>query len=268
MSFDYRDAKSEKPRRSKNFWTPIWITAIISAGGIAFSVGQYLTEQQWADADQNALAVDSMSSPRFALAEAERQLLDDRIDFAVYRDLLRGALGRADPEVRSAAYQSIHRVLAAGRGCSDALKKELASMPTQVFIRASDQGASAAQDIEQKLKRRDTAVVIQETQNPSNKISKTEVLCYDQEVCKQSGQAVVNLLREDGYDASGPTQKDGTESSYSNRIDVELAELKTAAPVKPVKKAVVVKVKARQHPKAAQPPLVAQEEAGAPIASR
>ncbi len=247
------------PCRSKNFWTPIWITAVIGAGGIAFSVGQYLTQQQWAEADKNALAVDSMSSPRFALAEAERQLLDERIDFAVYRDLLRGALGRADPEVRSAAYQSIHRVLAAGRGCSDALKKELASMPTQVFIRASDQGASAAQDIEQKLKRRDTAVVIQETQNPSNKISKTEVLCYDQDVCKQSGQSVVNLLREEGYDASGPTQKDGTESSYTNRIDIQLAEVKASKPVKPAKKPLVAKAKAAPRPKVAQPPVVAQE---------
>jgi hypothetical protein len=260
MSVDYRDARIEKPHRSRNFWTPIWVAAIVCAGGVAFWAGQYLTQQQWADADQNALAVDSMSSPRFALAEAERQLLDDRIDFAVYRDLLRGALGRADPEVRSAAYQSIHRVLAAGRGCSDALKKELASMPTQVFIRTSDQGASAAQDIEQKLKRRDTAVVIQETQNPSNKISKTEVLCYDQDVCKQSGQAVVNLLREDGYDASGPTQKDGTESSYTNRIDIQLAEMKASTPVKSVKKAIMVKVKARRlHPKEPAPPVVAQE---------
>ena len=260
MSIDYRDVRSEKPRRSRNFWTPIWIAAMVSAGGIAFTAGQYLTEQQWADADQNALAVDSMSSPRFALAEAERQLLDDRIGFAVYRDLLRGALGRPDPEVRSAAYQSIHRVLAAGRGCSDALKKELASMPTQVFIRATDQGASAAQDIEQKLKRRDTAVVIQEAQNPSSKISKTEVLCYDQDVCKQSGQSVVNLLREEGYDASGPTQKDGTESSYTNRIDIQLAEMKASTPVKPGKKANVLKVKVLRHQKAPPPPPVVAQE--------
>ena len=46
MSVDYRDARIEKPRRSRNFWTPIWITAIIGAGGIAFSAGQYLTQQQ------------------------------------------------------------------------------------------------------------------------------------------------------------------------------------------------------------------------------
>ncbi len=258
MSFDYRDARSEKPRRSKNFWTPIWITAIIIVGGIAFSVGEYLTQQQWANSEQNALAVNSMNNPRFALAEAERQLLDDRIDFAVYRDLLRGALGRADPEVRSAAYQSIHRVLAAGRGCSEALKRELASMPTQVFIRTSDHGGSAAQDIEQKLKRRDTAVVIQETQNPNNKIAKTQVLCYDQDVCKQSGQAVVNLLQEEGYDASGPTLKDGAESSYVNRIDVQLAEAKVSKPGKPARKAMVAKAPPR-HPKEAQPPRVAQE---------
>jgi hypothetical protein len=225
-------------------------------GGTAFLIGQYLTEQQWADADKNALAADSMGNPRFALVEAERELLDDRIDFTVYRNLLREALSRADPEVRSAAYQSIHHVLAADRGCSDALKKELASMPTQVFIRTSDQGASAAQDIEQKLKRRDTAVVIQETQSPGAKISKTEVLCYDQRVCKESGQLVVNLLREEGYDASGPTPKDD-ESSYANRVDVQLAEVKASQPVKPAKKPVMVK--APHLPKAAQPGLVAQE---------
>ncbi len=132
MSTDTRDQRSEKPHRSKNFWMPIWITGIICVGGIAFSVGQYLTQQQWAEADNNALAADSMENPRYALAEAERELLDDRIDFPLYRDLLRGALNRADPEVRSAAYQSIHRVLASGRGCANALKKELASMPTQM----------------------------------------------------------------------------------------------------------------------------------------
>ena len=256
MSTDTRDQRSEKPHRSKSFWTPIWITGIICVGGIAFSVGQYLTQQQWAEADNNALAADSMENPRYALAEAERELLDDRIDFPLYRDLLRGALNWADPEVRSAAYQSIHRVLASGRGCANALKKELASMPTQVFIRTSDQDASAAQDVEQKLKRRDTAVVILETQNPGAKISKTEVLCYDQHVCKESGQSVVNLLHEEGYDASGPTQMDGAES-YANRVDVQLAEVKASKPVKPGKKPVVVK--APHLPKAAQPGLVAQE---------
>ena len=63
MSVDYRDARSENPRRSKNFWTPIWITAVIGAGGIAFSVGQYLTQQQWAEADKNALAVELDEQP-------------------------------------------------------------------------------------------------------------------------------------------------------------------------------------------------------------
>ena len=63
MSIDYRDVRSEKPRRSRNFWTPIWIAAIVSAGGIAFTAGQYLTEQQWADDSQDALAVEAMRSP-------------------------------------------------------------------------------------------------------------------------------------------------------------------------------------------------------------
>ena len=256
MSTDYRDTRIDGSRRSKYFMAPVWVAAACGAGFALFCLGECFVQQQWADASKGALAVDAMSSPSFALAEAERELLDDRIDFAVYRDLLRGALSRPDYQVRSAAYQSIHRVLASGRGCADALKKELASMPTQVFIRTSDQGASSAQDVEQKLKRRDTAVVIQETQNPSNKISKTEVLCYDQDVCKQAGQSVVNLLREEGYDASGPTQKDGTEASYTNRIDIQLADATKSKPSKP-NKAVVAR--AAHHPKAAQPRLVAQE---------
>jgi hypothetical protein len=257
MSVDYRDARIEKPRRSRNFWTPIWITAIIGAGGIAFSAGQYLTQQQWGDDSKASLAIEAMRSPSGALDEAERQLLADRIDFSVYRDLLRAALSRTDSEVRNAAYRSIHTVLASDRGYAELLKKELASMPTQVFIVATLGSASDAQDIEQKLKRRETAVVIQD---PSAKaISKTQVLCHGQDICKQSGQSVIDVLHEEGYQIDEPKLGDTSTMALANWIEIQLAETKPGKTSKPLKPSKSVIAKARRHPKEPAPPVVAQE---------
>jgi hypothetical protein len=255
MLTDTKDARSEKPRRSKNFWTPIWITAVGCAGVTAFLLGQYLIQQQWDDDSKAAIAVDAMRSPSEALEEAERQLMADRIDFSVYRDLLRAAARRTDSEVRNAAYRSIHAVLASDRGYADLLKKELASWPTQVFIVATRGSASDAEDIEQKLKRRETAMVIQD---PSVKaISKTQVLCHDQDVCKQAAPSVINLLHEEGYEVEEPKLGDASTTPLNNWIEIELAEVKASNPGKPAKKPIVAK--AVQHPKGAQPRLVAQE---------
>lgn len=255
MSTDAKDARSEKPRRSANFWTPIWITAIGCASVVAFLLGQYVIQQQWGDESKAVLAIEAMRSPSDALEEAERQLLADRIDYSIYRDLLREALSRTDPEVRNAAYRSIHAVLASDRGYADLLKKELAALPTQVFIVATRESASDAQDIEQKLMRRETAMVIQD---PSVKaIAKTQVLCHDQDVCKQTAPSVINLLHEEGYEVEEPKLGDASTTPLNNWIEIQLAELKVNKPSKPGRKALVVT--APRHTKEAQPGLVAQK---------
>ncbi len=257
MFSDYRDVRNEKPRRSRNFWTPIWITAIVGAGGIAFTAGQYLTEQQWDDDSTISLAIEAMENPSRALDEAERQLLADRIDFSVYQNLLRAALSRTDSEVRNAAYRSIHTVLASDRGYAELLKKELASMPTQVFIVATQGNVSDAQDIEQKLKRRETAMVIQD--RSAKAINKTQVLCHGQDVCKQSGQSVIDVLHEEGYQIDEPKQGDTSAMALANWIEIQLAETKPSKTSKPLKPSKSVLAKGKHHPKELAPPVVAQQ---------
>ncbi len=249
-----RDAHGDRTRRPKGFWAPVLVFGAVVGGIGCFYFGQNTKEEQRSSEDKTTLAVTAMRSPSEALENAERQLMADRIDLPVYRDLLQAALSRSEYEVRNAAYQSIRRVVASGRAYGEHLKKWLPSLPTEVFITTSDKGA--AQDIEERLKRRDTNVVIQEDGKP---VRKTRVFCYDQDVCKQTAPSVVNLLREAGYEVEQATLGEASATS-SNRIDIHLADLKVSAPVKPVKKAIVVKVKAqRLHPKEPALPVVAQE---------
>jgi hypothetical protein len=159
--------------------------------------------------------------------------------------------------VRQAAYQSIHRVLASGHTSAERLKNWLPSLPTEVFITTSDKGA--AQDIEEKLKRRDTTVVIQEPRNPNKQITKTQVLCYDQQVCKQSGPSVIDLLHAEGYEVDQAKLSDASATSYINRIEVELPEAKPEPNKGKLGKPGKKPVANTRHPKGAQPGLIAQE---------
>jgi hypothetical protein len=144
------------------------------------------------------------------------------------------ALSRQDPEVRNAANQSIATVLNSNLAFADDLKKELASMPTQVFVVTSHAGEDRGLDIEQKLKRRETVVVTHETRDPKIKeINKTEVFCYDQDACKQAAQSVFNLLQEEGFKVNGPTPRDAGTTLFKKRVEVVLADEKKSEPNKP-----------------------------------
>jgi hypothetical protein len=250
-----RDASADKACRRLRFWAPVFVFAAVVGGIGSFYFGQMANDAKRSAEDRAALAVKAISSPSYALEEAEREQRDGHIEFSVYRDLLGAALSRPDSEVRQAAYQSIHRVLASGYTSAERLKNWLPSLPTEVFIMTSDKGA--ARDIEEKLKRRDTTVVIQESQNLNKQISKTQVFCYDQDVCKQTAPAVVDLLHEEGYQVDQAKFSDANATtSYINRIEIELPEARIGKPEKPAKKPVA---KAPRHPKPAQPGLVAQE---------
>jgi hypothetical protein len=245
----HRDLNSDRPRRSIGFWAPVLVFGAVVGGIGSFYYGQLTKEAQRAGEDKTTLAVMAMRSPSEALESAERQLMADRIDFSVYRDLLQAALSRSDYQVRNVAYQSIHRVAVSGRGYGERLKKWLPSLPTEVFITTSDKGA--VQDVEEKLKRRGSNVVIQEDGRP---IRKTQVFCYDQDVCKQTAPSVVNLLREAGYSVEQAKLGEGIATS-SNRIDIQLAAMKAIKPVKTAGKPSVAKP--RRHPNEA-PPVVAE----------
>ena len=250
----HRDAHASGPRRRTYFWAPLFVFAAAAGGIVSFEYGQVSQEAERSGEDKTTLAVTAMRSPSEALEDAERQLMADRIDFPVYRDLLQAALSRGDSQVRNVAYQSIHRVLVSGRTSGDRLKKWLPTLPTEVFITTSDK--NAGQNLEEKLKRRDTSVVIQEPHNPSKQINKTEVLCYDQDVCKQTAPSVVGLLHEEGYEVDQAKLTDAGAAS-ANRIEIQLAEVNAGKPVKRAKKPALAK--APRYPKEAQQGLVAQE---------
>ena len=247
----HRDPSADRPRRSIGFWAPVLVFGAVVGGIGSFYYGQLTKEAQRAGEDKTTLAITAIRSPSEALENAERQLMGDRIDFQVYRDLLQAALSRSDYQVRNVAYQSIRRVAASGRAYGEHLKKWLPSLPTEVFITTADKGA--AQDVEEKLRRRDTNVVIQEDGKP---ISKTQVFCYDQDVCKQSAPSVVNVLREAGYAVEPAKLGDGA-GAFANRIDIQLAGVKAVNPAKPARKTHIAKP--RPHPKEAQPAVVARE---------
>lgn len=244
-----RDGHPGRRCRQIYFWAPVVIFVAVAGGIGLFEYGQYLKDEQRSSEDRNAFAVMVMGNPSYGLQEAERRLMDGHIEFSFYRDLVEAALSRSEYQVRNSAYQSIHRVVASGRTYGERLKKWLPSLPAEVFITTSDK--DAAQDVEEKLKRRDTNVVIQENGKP---VSKTQVFCYDQDVCKQTAPSVINVLREAGYEVDQAKLSDGSAAS-PNRIDVQLAEVKASKPVKPAKKPVVK----AHHPKEASPGLVAQE---------
>jgi hypothetical protein len=249
MSSSY--ARIDTPRRSTLFWAPVFIFAAVAGGVGIFEYGQVTEERERSGADHVMLAVTAVRDPADALQVAERQLVSGTIEFGVYRDLLQAALSRSDYQLDNAAYGSIQRVLANGRSSGERLKKWLPSLPTEVFITTSDK--DAAHDIEQKLKRPGTDVVIAAAGKP---FGKTQVSCYDQDVCKQTAPAVVNLLHEQGYDVDPVKVSDGS-AGLGNRIDIQLAELTVSKPSKPASKPVIAK--AAHHPKEKRPRLVAQE---------
>jgi hypothetical protein len=226
---------SQRPRYSRYFWTPVYLFLGLCVGLALLVLGGYIVLQQWAEDDYADLVVATMQSPSAGLSRAEALLLEDRIDFALYRDLLRTALVHQDADLRSAANQSIANVLGSGRAFADVLKTELAAMPPQVFIMTTrtDAGVSGGQTLEVELKERGVDVVSRKARDPAG-ISKTQVVCYDRSECKETAQSVVNLLREWGYDVADAKPGDNVEDSAMildrKRVDVVLADIKRTGP--------------------------------------
>ena len=226
-------AGDKRPRYSKYFWVPIWILLAGCAIAGSFLLGGIVIEQQRLLDDNADLAVEATHNLSGALIEATERLTEKtkkHIEFPLYLNLLQEALGGKDSEVRDAAYQSINMVLNSHLALAKDLKGALASMPTQIFIVTSKEGASAGENFEQKLKNRMSAVVIPETRDVE--ISNTEVHCYDSDVCNQTVPAVINLLKEEGYDVSDvrdPTKPEEG-APFKNRIEIILPDPKKNVP--------------------------------------
>ena len=245
MSTVLRDAGAARPRKSNYFWTPVYAALLACAGVLLFEVSEYQNQQERSIEDANDLAVRAMGNPSEALKVAEQRLEAGRIDFPLYRDMLKKALSQQDPDVHVAAFESMDKLLALKLASAKDLRNDLASWPAQVLITTTEAGGSAGTNIEAELKIRGIPVVVQKTGYPKE-ISKTEVYCYEPDTCKQTAQSVVDVLQEKGYpiakpiqpgdglDSVGPAENDNAEKLFQmKRIEIVLADDKKSQPNKP-----------------------------------
>ncbi|TGQ35035.1 peptidoglycan-binding domain-containing protein [Mesorhizobium sp. M00.F.Ca.ET.216.01.1.1] len=201
-----RESETQRRKYPKHFWTPVWVCIAFVVLASIYELGDYFRDQVWKGEYRDRLAVAAMRSPGDALNMAEDGVEKDFIQFPVYRDLLASALSRGDGDARGMALNSIANVLAYGGVFSDDLRTWFHSKPPQVFIYArKDIDQSVGQTLEEELKQHGMDVVGRGAREP-DKITKTVVYCYEENVCNQSARLVVSLLQGQGYEAEGPTQ--------------------------------------------------------------
>jgi putative peptidoglycan binding protein len=204
-----REPETQRTRRPKGFWTPVLVFTALVGIFTVFGFGDFLSDQQWESEYRDRLAVAAMRSPGDALNMAEEGVEQGRLDFPVYRELLASALSREDGDARGMALKSMASVLAYGGAFSNDLRKWFQSKPPQVFIYVrKDIDESVARTLEEELKQHGMDVVGRGAYEPNN-ITKTVVFCYEETVCNQSAQFVVNLLLGRGYEAEGPRNDKG-----------------------------------------------------------
>jgi hypothetical protein len=123
----------------------------------------------------------------------------DRIEFTVYRNLLRAALAEQSSGARRVAFRSIRDVLQYGGGFADDLRAELQSMAPQIFLITSTNpaGKQAGDSLADELRNAGMAIAGRESLDPAQ-ISESKVACYSADTCKDA-KALVPLLRLKGY---------------------------------------------------------------------
>jgi hypothetical protein len=138
-------------------------------------------------------------SPASALEWAAEGVKHDRIEFAIYRNLLRAALADQSSSARSIAFRSIRDVLQDGGGFADDLRAELQSMAPQIFLVTSsnEAGKHAGDTLADELRSAGMAIAGRETLDPAQ-INDSKVACYSADTCKDA-KALLPLLRSEGY---------------------------------------------------------------------
>jgi hypothetical protein len=206
-------------RHSRNFMAPVWIALALSGMGVAFVVGGYLIADDWSRQDKITLDVFKTASPSSALDYAAEAVKHDRIEFGVYRDLLRATLAEQDAQARSLAFRSIRDVLQYGGAFADDLKAELKGMAPQVFITTTTSKPSieAGNALETELRDIGMTVVNREARDPAQ-IAESKVSCYGADTCKDA-KTLVPLLRARGY----PTLGDADTSTRSEDNSDDMA---------------------------------------------
>jgi hypothetical protein len=159
-------------------------------------------------------------SPALALEWAAEGVKHDRIEFGLYRNLLRAALAQQDAGAHEIAFRSIRDVLQYGGAFADDLKAELKGLAPQVFITTttSQAGIDAGAALEKEL-RNVGMTVVSVDRSDQVQIGGTKVSCYGAETCKDA-KGLVGLLRGKGYDV---VQTDTSSRSEDNSDDMASA---------------------------------------------
>jgi hypothetical protein len=243
-----------KLRYTRYFMAPVWIALALSGMGVAFVLGGAVVTDDWSRQDSEKLAAykpgaplvgpaaseskagesvvnlgtsensppkpESLStlvwtSPASALEWAAEGVKHDRIEFAIYRNLLRATLAEQDASAHQIAFRSIRDVLQYGGAFADDLKAEIKGMAPQVFITTttSQAGIDAGVALEKELRDVGMTIVNRETRD---QITESKVSCYSAETCKDA-RTLVPLLRGRGY---GVTEADASSRSEDNSDDV------------------------------------------------
>ena len=157
------------------------------------------------------------TSPASALEWAAEGVKHDRIEFAIYRNLLRAALAQQDASAHQIAFRSIRDVLQYGGAFADDLKAELKGMAPQVFITTttSQAGIDAGVALEKELRDVGMTIVNRDTRDPAQ-IGESKVSCYGADTCKDA-RTLVPLLRGRGY---GVAEADASSRSEDNSDDM------------------------------------------------
>ncbi|HZZ25712.1 MAG TPA: hypothetical protein VFE60_25555 [Roseiarcus sp.] len=241
---------------SRYFMAPVWIALALCGMGVAFLLGGALVTDEWSRQDNEKLAdykpggpvvvpvaseskadgsvgnvgttetsppkPESLStlvwrSPASALEWAAEGVKHDRIEFAIYRNLLRATLAQQDAGAHQIAFRSIRDVLQYGGAFADDLKAELKGMAPQVFITTttSQAGIDAGVALEKELRDVGMTIVNRDARDPVQ-IGESKVSCYGADTCKDA-RTLLPLLRGRGY---AVTQADASSRSEENSDDM------------------------------------------------
>jgi hypothetical protein len=247
---------NHKHSYSRHFMAPVWIALALGGMGVAFLLGGALVTDEWSRQDNEKLAEykpgtpvvvpvasesksgesvgnarinensppkpESLStliwrSPASALDWAAEGVKHDRIEFAIYRNLLRAALAQQEASAHEIAFRSIRDVLRDGGAFADDLKAELKGMAPQVFITTtkSQAGIDAGVALEKELRDLGMTIVNRDARDPAQ-IGGSKVSCYGADTCKDA-KGLIPLLRGRGYDL---VETDASSRSEENSDDM------------------------------------------------
>lgn len=215
--------------RSKHFWTPVWLAFAIAMGVGGYFLGIHESEERLIEKDIASLAIAAMRSPNDGIIYAQKKLLEGKIGYDVYRDVIRAALKKADIVTLEGAFESMSQVIAASDANQRDTLKLVNEMKPVVLLALPDSSEhSSGLDKEFRAFGMDTVIVTTKDESKDN-----AVICYKDDTCNASAKRVKDLLTSRGYQIGDIVQISRTNAAYDKRIDVLLAPIQKATEAKP-----------------------------------